>query len=68
MLHPSRTFGEVEEDLQRSSTATANGSGAAGQIINGQFHTKEEIQELQRIKMVEYFDLLEIAKMANNQL
>ena len=35
---------EKTDDLEKPSTASGN--NAAGYIINGKFHTKEDIQEL----------------------
>ena len=45
-LHPKNILMDVEqpEDLEKPSTASGN--NAAGYIINGKFHTKEDIQEL----------------------
>ena len=64
-LHPKNVLGDVDpEDLAKPSTASG-GQAAAGHIINGKFHTKDEIQELQRQKMEEYFDLLPVAIKAN---
>lgn len=45
-LHPKNILMDVEQPDDLEKPSTASGNNDAGYIINGKYHTKEDIQEL----------------------